>query len=163
MANRAHEESAVFTRSEKARHTDSAGAVVFCRGAEGDRVLMIRSRHGWSFPKGHIEPGESEEEAACREILEETGIRARLLPVFRRETVSGLRDESRRIIYFLGVAAGDTPSPELREVMDAAWQPEALVEKLLRFPADIPVWRAAKEWKDRMANACIDKDADKIL
>lgn len=52
----------------------SAGGIVM-RGAE---VLMIRDRYGrWTFPKGHIEAGETAREAAVREVQEETGVRAR--------------------------------------------------------------------------------------
>ena len=51
----------------------SAGGVVF-RGGE---VLLIRDTYGrWSFPKGHVEAGETDEKAAEREVFEETGITA---------------------------------------------------------------------------------------
>ena len=51
----------------------SAGGIVM----RGDEVLMIRDRYGrWTFPKGHIEQGETPREAAVREVLEETGVRA---------------------------------------------------------------------------------------
>jgi 8-oxo-dGTP diphosphatase len=47
---------------------------------DGDRVLMVRRRVkegelSWQFPAGGIEPGETPEEAAVRETLEETGLK----------------------------------------------------------------------------------------
>ena len=52
----------------------SAGGIVM----RGEEVLMIRDRYGrWTFPKGHIEAGETAREAAVREVLEETGVQAR--------------------------------------------------------------------------------------
>ena len=114
------------------------------RKRSGQIPLMIRCRCGWGFPKGHIESGETEEEAAIREVFEETGIRVELIPGHRLETGSGLSDETRRIIYFLGTPVGGELNPELSEVADAAWQPEDGAEALLRFADDVPVWREAK-------------------
>jgi len=57
----------------------SAGAVVY-RIAEDGRYLFLLLQPApgkpWGFPKGKLNRGESEEEAACREIAEETGLRA---------------------------------------------------------------------------------------
>lgn len=53
----------------------SAGAVIFKK--EGGKIyyLLLHYKKGhWDFPKGHIEKGEKEKEAALREIREETGI-----------------------------------------------------------------------------------------
>jgi ADP-ribose pyrophosphatase YjhB (NUDIX family) len=53
-----------------------AGAVV--RDDEGRVLLVLRanepSRGRWSLPGGRIEPGESAEQAAAREVREETGL-----------------------------------------------------------------------------------------
>ena len=59
----------------------SAGGVVCRKNGEGtDIALIYRTRHDdWSLPKGHIEEGESREQAALREIKEETGIDARII------------------------------------------------------------------------------------
>jgi 8-oxo-dGTP pyrophosphatase MutT (NUDIX family) len=49
--------------------------VVVRRGADGARYLLIRDGHrNWGFPKGHLDDGEKPEDAARREIAEETGL-----------------------------------------------------------------------------------------
>jgi 8-oxo-dGTP pyrophosphatase MutT (NUDIX family) len=52
----------------------AAGAVVFRRTDGGPRVLLLRAYKNWDFPKGMIEPGETELDAAKRETKEETGL-----------------------------------------------------------------------------------------
>ena len=52
-----------------------AGAIVFW----GDNVVLRKNQNGhWLFPKGHIEEGESPEEAAVREVAEELGLKVKL-------------------------------------------------------------------------------------
>ncbi len=52
-----------------------AGAIVFW----GENVVLRKNQNGhWLFPKGHIEEGESPEEAAVREVAEEMGLRVKL-------------------------------------------------------------------------------------
>jgi bis(5'-nucleosidyl)-tetraphosphatase len=54
----------------------SAGGVVFYdSGGNGPVFLLMVNRKGyWEFPKGHVKPGETDEEAAVREVREETGL-----------------------------------------------------------------------------------------
>lgn len=55
----------------------SAGGVVVHRREAALRVLLIRDSYSnWGFPKGHVEPGETIESAAKREVVEETGLRS---------------------------------------------------------------------------------------
>jgi 8-oxo-dGTP pyrophosphatase MutT (NUDIX family) len=62
----------------------AAGAVVFRRSEHGIRLLVLRAYKNWDFPKGMVEPGESELDAARREVEEETGL-ARLEYPFGEE------------------------------------------------------------------------------
>jgi 8-oxo-dGTP pyrophosphatase MutT (NUDIX family) len=52
----------------------AAGAVVFRRSNRGIHLLVLRAYKNWDFPKGLVEPGESELDAARREVTEETGL-----------------------------------------------------------------------------------------
>jgi 8-oxo-dGTP pyrophosphatase MutT (NUDIX family) len=52
----------------------AAGAVVFRRSERGIRLLLLRAYKNWDFPKGLVEPGENELDAAKREVREETGL-----------------------------------------------------------------------------------------
>jgi ADP-ribose pyrophosphatase YjhB (NUDIX family) len=54
----------------------TAGGIVFRRDAEGGvEILMFQdARERWSIPKGHIEPGETAQQTAKREIGEEVGL-----------------------------------------------------------------------------------------
>lgn len=87
----------------------SAGAVIYNVGkASGVRkylVLHYPAGH-WDFPKGAIEREETEEQAAKREILEETGLRiSGFAPGFRREIEYHYRRQGalthKRVVFFL--------------------------------------------------------------
>ena len=121
---------------DPAKMPPSFGAVVFRRGAEEREVLMIAGHGAWSFPKGRMEPGETPEETAVRELREETGYVVRILPGFSAAAPSGRPGEHRTITYFLGEIVGGTLRPDLTETAGCAWQPVSRVESILRFPQD---------------------------
>lgn len=79
-----------------------AGAIVIKPGIP-PKVLLIKAKNNpshWIFPKGHIEPGENAENAAVRELLEESGIKGK--PV-QRAGISEycLNDKRYHVVYFL--------------------------------------------------------------
>jgi diadenosine hexaphosphate hydrolase (ATP-forming) len=83
------------------RVVSGAGGVVF--DPQG-RVLLIAypaSRGGgWSFPKGHIDPGETPEVAAVREVLEEGGVKAEIFAALRSTKYVNPRGVAREIFWF---------------------------------------------------------------
>ncbi len=63
----------------------ASGMILFRNHSTGRHYLIIKNRIGghWGFPKGRLEPGETEMAAALREVEEEVGIRRpRILPGF---------------------------------------------------------------------------------
>ena len=64
----------------------SVGAIIFRKEGEKIKFLLLKYRDGhWSFPKGHIEKDETEEQTLCREIAEETGVDdLKIYPSFRK-------------------------------------------------------------------------------
>jgi 8-oxo-dGTP pyrophosphatase MutT (NUDIX family) len=101
----------------------SSGAVVFTREGGGLRYVIVRSLEGYyGFPKGHIEGKETEEEAAIREIREETGLSVRLVPGFRtidEHSIPKKPDVVKWIIYFLGEYEGQEIRFQREELLEA--------------------------------------------
>lgn len=80
-------------------YESSCGAVIFRRENAEKKFLLIRNRRSahWGFPKGHIEPGETKEETAIREVLEETGLSVKIVPGFVKNseyTIQGKIEKS---------------------------------------------------------------------
>lgn len=100
-----------------------AGGVVYRRDAEcGVQFLLVRPTVGddeWVVPKGHVEPAETAAEAAVREVLEETGMLARV----DRE-LGGVRfttgDDSVIATFFLMELAAER-KPDETEHREATW------------------------------------------
>lgn len=93
----------------------SAGCVVINK----DKVLLVKSQKGeWGLPKGRVEPGETEEQAAHREVIEETGI----TPIIGKKkkvihyTVEG---EPKKVTFFEAKGKGKVFIEE--ELQDAGW------------------------------------------
>jgi 8-oxo-dGTP pyrophosphatase MutT (NUDIX family) len=111
----------------------SAGGVVFNR--ELGKVLLIKDSYGrWALPKGHIEKGESSEQAALREISEETGLK-QLTAVAKLGQVKyfyNLKGENifKMVVFFL-VEAKDTELKHEWEIKDAKWfKPDDALETI---------------------------------
>lgn len=107
----------------------SAGGVVFRKIADRTEVLLIHDRFGrMTLPKGHLEEGETETEAAVREVREETGIEARIvgdpLGVISYQFEShGKGLVTKRVTYFLMEAVSGTTKAQTEEIRDAFWYP----------------------------------------
>jgi deoxyribose-phosphate aldolase len=111
-------------------HEVAAGGVV----RRGGQLLVIRDRYGrWTFPKGHLEEGETLSAAAEREVAEETGVTARVVgpaTVVRYE-VPG-RANTKEVHFFPMVYCSGEVAPLAGEVAEARWCSRAEAEDLLR-------------------------------
>ncbi|MBO2517977.1 MAG: hypothetical protein CW338_12035 [Clostridiales bacterium] len=105
------------------KYERSAGAVVFTRQEKGVRYIIVREKSGFhSFPKGHIEAGETEMETAVREIREETGLEVSFISGFRITDEHTMREKPgvlKQTTYYLAEASGGRPSPRLNDVTEA--------------------------------------------
>ena len=105
-------------------HEKSCGAIVYRKLHGNTEILLIKhvnSGH-WSFPKGHVEAGETEVQTAHREILEETGIDV-IIDTSFRETVSysPKRGTQKVVVYFLAKAKNTDYVPQEEEIADIRW------------------------------------------
>ncbi len=109
----------------------SAGGLVLDRRGPGLRAALIarhdrRGRLVWSLPKGHVEAGETAEDAAVREVEEETGIRGTVLaPLGTIDFwfVAEQRRVHKTVHHFLLDATGGELSDADVEVVEVAWVP----------------------------------------
>jgi 8-oxo-dGTP pyrophosphatase MutT (NUDIX family) len=115
-------------RPRRIKHERSAGGLVLRReNGEYEGLLIGRSTPRiWSFPKGHVEPSETIEAAATREVQEETAIEASII-----EKLSDIRywfysnkvKHSKVVHFFLMRYIGGTPKPQAGEVDETTWVP----------------------------------------
>ena len=133
--------------------TSAGGIVVDLAGAPPCAAVIARlnraGRVEWCLPKGHLEPGETAEQAAVREIAEETGIQGRV--VGSLGTIDyWFSAEGRRVHklvhhYLLEATGGrltveDDPD---QEAIDVAWVPLGELGTMLAFPNERKIAREA--------------------
>jgi len=119
----------------------SAGGLVI--DTTGTKGLLIgrrdlkdakQERLLWSLPKGHIEAGETPEQAAIREVAEETGITSEItksLGVIDFWFMAGGKRIHKTVHHYLFREVGGTLQPQITEVDDVGWFPlEEIVSKL---------------------------------
>ena len=131
----------------------SCGALVVRREQDKYFILMIRHKAGGnrSFPKGHVEEGETEYETALREVMEETSSRIAIVSDFRA-TVNyrpspGVMKE---VVYFLAFTTSADIKAREGEIADVEWVPLESAEECLVHENDKTVFRAAMERMQRM-------------
>lgn len=98
----------------------AAGGIPYRRNGNELEVLLVhRPRYAdWTFPKGKLENGETDEEAARREVAEETGLDVELGPELASTayTDSKLRNKTVRYWAMTPVSGEGVPRNEVDEV-----------------------------------------------
>jgi 8-oxo-dGTP pyrophosphatase MutT (NUDIX family) len=123
----------------------SAGGVAFRAAGSGIDVALIcvGDRRRWQLPKGIVDPGESPEVAAVREVREEAGIEVELLaPIDTIDywyigTNRGSRVRFHKLVhcFLLRYLSGDVRDHD-HEVHEARWVPIAEATGVLAFPTE---------------------------
>ena len=122
----------------------AAGGVVLRRGPEGEAQLAVihRPRYDdWSFPKGKLDPGEGWEEAAVREVREETGLGCRLGEELPPTSYRDRKGRAKVVRYWL-MEAYDGAFAPTSEVDELRWVAPAQAAELLSYPHDAELARA---------------------
>jgi 8-oxo-dGTP diphosphatase len=119
----------------------AAGGAVWRRAGNGDLevVLVHRARYDdWSLPKGKVDPGETDEQAALREVQEESSIEARLGPELMTTTYLDRSGKRKQVRYWAMTPAGGEAAGA-HEVDEASWVPLAEARSRLTYARDVAV------------------------
>jgi 8-oxo-dGTP diphosphatase len=117
----------------------AAGGVISRAGPDGELEVLVVHRpkyDDWSLPKGKLEPGETDADAALREVEEETGLRCELgeeLPTVRYLDRDGRQKEVR---FWEMRVVGESPWRPNKEIDERRWIPRSASATLLTYEAD---------------------------
>ncbi len=110
-----------------------AGGIVYRMRLGSPEFLLVTARRRpdhWVYPKGHIDPGETPEEAAVREVEEESGVHATIVELLEDVTVA-FGGQYQVIRYFLMSVLRNGASGEGRR---SCWLPPDEAMDCLTFP-----------------------------
>lgn len=146
----------------------SAGGLVVDRRSSVPAGVLIgrldrRGRLLWSLPKGHVEAGESTEQAAIREVHEETGIRGRVLAklgVIDFWFVAEGTRVHKTVHHFLLEAESGELSDEDVEVDEVAWFPLGDLSAKLAYETERKLLPAVTEQLEASPPVPVDDRPD---
>lgn len=125
----------------------SCGAVVFRKINDEYRFLLIKNRRSnhWGFPKGHMEKGESREDTAKREVLEETGVHIDIIDGFcsASQYRIGAKIE-KRVEVFLASTSDTQTVIQQKEIEDYIWLRYSDALNTLRFENDKEILKSVR-------------------
>jgi 8-oxo-dGTP pyrophosphatase MutT (NUDIX family) len=116
----------------------AAGGVVWRRSGDRLEVLLVhRPRYDdWTFPKGKLDPGEGWEQAAVREVFEETGVVALLGPELQGTEYPDRDGRLKRVRYWSMSVAAVSAFEADEETSALRWVPVEAAAGALTYPRD---------------------------
>ena len=137
----------------RTRSEFSAGGVVIRRTPEGVEVVLAarRTRKGdlaWGLPKGLVEPGEQPDQAALREVREETGLEAEIQESLGEISYWYVWEGERvrkKVAFFLMEATGGDLSLHDHEMEEVRWFPLAEAARRATYPSERALLRRVVE------------------
>ncbi len=116
---------------------EAAGGVVIRQGERGTELCVVhRPRYGdWTLPKGKLDAGETFEDAALREVREETGLRCSLVRELESTRYTDGKGRPKIVRYWLmEVDGGEFAANE--EVDELRWLTPREATRLLTYERD---------------------------
>ncbi len=126
----------------------SCGAIVYRFVDDKTQVLLIKNKNGehWAFPKGHIEPNETEHETALREVREETGYNICIEGRFRVSVnYKPKPDTTKEVVYFIGSVISGEMCPQEEEISCIEWVDIDTAQRIVTFENDRRLISKAKK------------------
>jgi len=132
----------------------SAGGIIFKNDGRDQKILLIKNsalrnpkKAYWGFPKGHLEKDETAEQAALREVKEETGLETAIIEKIDDVHYFFTHPEkgtiSKQVTIFLMKYLNGEAKAQEKELLDLGWfSPEEAIE-MLSFKADKVLLKAA--------------------
>jgi 8-oxo-dGTP pyrophosphatase MutT (NUDIX family) len=144
----------------------SCGGVVIFRG----KVLLLYKNYrnkyeGWVLPKGTVEQGETHEETALREVLEESGAKANIVKYIGKSEYSFSVPENvieKEVHWYLMMADSYYSKPQREEYfVDSGFYKYHEAYHLLRFPNEKQILeKAYREYNELRKKASYRRDSD---
>jgi 8-oxo-dGTP diphosphatase len=124
----------------------AAGGLVSRAGESGVEVLVVhRPRYDdWSIPKGKVEPGESDEDAARREVEEETGYQCTLSDELTTIRYIDRKGRNKQVRFWKMTVIGEIEWAPNDEVDVRRWISPSVAAKLLTYETDRALLKALR-------------------
>ena len=132
----------------------SSGGVIF-RNANGDfEVALVSRRNIWCLPKGLIEENETAEEAALREVQEETGLKGEIVSKIGEVSYSFFRKQRyfKTVHFYLLRFVGGSMEAHDSEMERVKWFPIADAIKVLTYVNEKKIMNKASEILKNLSN-----------
>ena len=127
----------------------SCGAIVYRFINDEVRYLLIKNRRSahWGFPKGHVERGETNEQTAIREVLEETGIHIKILPSFASKSDYIIQGKvEKNVTIYLAKTDDVQTIIQKEEIEDYIWLGYEKAYNMLKFVNDKAILKNARDY-----------------